>query len=58
MKDIFSALGRQITGKHKNERRADERRHATKRDRIIFYSKVFNGEAVDRRVNLFDRRQS
>lgn len=34
-----------------------ERRVATKRERILFYSRVFNGEAEDRRANLSDRRQ-
>ena len=43
--------------KNKDVRSGIDRRVASKRDRIIFYSKVFNGETVDRRENLFDRRQ-
>ncbi|HOO71460.1 MAG TPA: hypothetical protein PK926_06835 [Spirochaetota bacterium] len=59
MKDKISSLGKILgKGRSRNERRNIDRRNATKHDRIIFYSKVFSGEVVDRRINLFDRRQS
>ena len=40
--------------RNRNERSGNDRRVASKRERIIFYSKVFNGEVVDRRENLFE----
>lgn len=58
-KQGLDSIGRVLVGsKNKTERRAFERRKATKRERVIFYAKVFSGEAIDKRVNLFDRRQS
>jgi hypothetical protein len=58
-KEGLDSIGRVLVGgKNKSERRALERRKASKRERVIFYAKVFSGEAFDRRVNLFDRRQS
>ncbi len=38
--------------------RTEIERKASKRERVIFYAKVFTGDAVDRRCNLFDRRQT
>ncbi len=58
-KEGLNSIGRVIAGgRNKIERRLLERRKASKRERVIFYAKVFSGEATDRRINLFDRRQS
>lgn len=43
--------------KNNDSRAIEDRRVASKRERILFYSRVFNDEAEDRRVNLDDRRR-
>ena len=59
IKDGLDSLGKMLSiDKNKKNRRSVERRKASKRERVIFYAKVFTGDAVDRRSNLFDRRQT
>lgn len=50
--EIETAHERQPGGVNRNE----ERRRATKRDRILYYAQIFSEGVEDRRKNFLDRR--